>query len=369
MKDNNSNTDVIDLRVVFRKIWGNRKLFYKVLPTVFVLSCIYIVSIPRHYTADVELAPEMENSSSGGTLGALASSFGLDLNSMQTTDAITPLLYPDLMRDNGFCSSLMQIMVESEDGEIKATYHDYLMKYQKMPWWNYPIKWVKSLLPKTKETGGSKKGYNPYHLSRKEENILDRARQDIDIVIDKKTGVITISVNAQDPLICQCLADSVKDRLQVFITEYRTNKVRTDYEYYKKLAAEAKREYEKVRQQYAYMADASTNVSLRSVEMKMEDVENDMQLKYNAYTTINAQLQAAKAKVQERTPVFTVLKGASVPTKPAGPKRMIFVVAMLFLAFVGTVGYLCVEIMHNSQGTMHNSQGTMHNSQGTMHNS
>ncbi|MBQ1656986.1 MAG: hypothetical protein II058_00645, partial [Rhodocyclaceae bacterium] len=141
------------------------------------------------------------------------------------------------------------------------------------------------------------------------------------------------------------------------------------YEYYKKLAAEAKREYEKVRQQYAYMADASTNVSLRSVEMKMEDVENDMQLKYNAYTTINAQLQAAKAKVQERTPVFTVLKGASVPTKPAGPKRMIFVVAMLFLAFVGTVGYLCVEIMHNSQGTMHNSQGTMHNSQGTMHNS
>ena len=60
-------------------------------------------------------------------------------------------------------------------------------------------------------------------------------------------------------------------------------------------------------------------------------MENDMQLKFNAYTSVNNQLQAAKAKVQEKTPAFTVLKGASVPIKPAGPKRMIFVAAMLIV--------------------------------------
>jgi uncharacterized protein involved in exopolysaccharide biosynthesis len=41
---------------------------------------------------------------------------------------------------------------------------------------------------------------------------------------------------------------------------------------------------------------------------------------------------AAKAKIQERTPAFTVIKGAAVPIKPAGPKRMIFVALMLFFA-------------------------------------
>ena len=46
-----------------------------------------------------------------------------------------------------------------------------------------------------------------------------------------------------------------------------------------------------------------------------------------------AQLQAAQSKVQERTPAFTLLKGAAVPVKPAGPKRMIFVAFMLFLVF------------------------------------
>ena len=88
------------------------------------------------------------------------------------------------------------------------------------------------------------------------------------------------------------------------------------------------------------MSDASTNISLRSVEMKMEDVENDMQLKYNAYTTINNQLEAAKAKVQERTPAFTLLKGASMPIKAAGPKRMLFVLLMLVLATMALVTYI-----------------------------
>ena len=106
------NSEVIDLRVIFKKIWDNRKLFYKVLPIVFLLSCIYIFSKPRYYHSDIMLAPEMENSGTGGTIGALASSFGLNLNEMQTSDAITPLLYPDLMEDNGFVSNLMNIKVK-----------------------------------------------------------------------------------------------------------------------------------------------------------------------------------------------------------------------------------------------------------------
>ena len=74
-------------------------------------------------------------------------------------------------------------------------------------------------------------------------------------------------------------------------------------------------------------------------------MENDMQLKFNAYSTINTQLQAAKAKVQERTPAFTTLKGAAVPIKPAGPKRMLFVFLMLILTFMGTCGYILYDIV------------------------
>ena len=325
--------EVIDLRGVAKKIWEQRRLFYKVLPVVFVVACIYIFSQPRYYASDVKLAPEMENSSSLGSLGSIAASVGFDLSEMQTSDAINPMLYPDLMADNGFVASLMNIKVKSLDNEISANYHDYLKQHQKTAWWNYSINWLKSLFHKEAEKGGTGDGtYDPYNLPKSEDGILGAARKNISIAIDKKTGVISIKVKAQDPLVCKTMADSVKDRLQVFITDYRTNKARIDYEYYKKLTADAKQEYEKVRRQYAAMSDASTRVSLRSAELKIEDVENDMQLKLSAYTTLNTQLQAAKAKVQERTPAFTVLKGAAVPVRPAGPKRMVFVIAMMMFA-------------------------------------
>ena len=69
-----------------------------------------------------------------------------------------------------------------------------------------------------------------------------------------------------------------------------------------------------------------------------------MQLKYNTYTTLMTQYQAAKAKVQERTPAFTVVKGAAVPIKPAGPKRMIFVIGMCMLATIITCLWLIRDV-------------------------
>ena len=138
--------EVIDLRVVFKKIWSRRKLFYKVLPITFVVSCAYILCIPRYYTSSLSLAPEIAgNSGLGGTLGSLASSFGVDLGTMETTDAINPLLYPDLMEDNGFVVGLFDIRVKSLDGEIDCTYYDYLAKHQKKAFWSYGISWVKNL--------------------------------------------------------------------------------------------------------------------------------------------------------------------------------------------------------------------------------
>ena len=50
-------------------------------------------------------------------------------------------------------------------------------------------------------------------LSKRQDGIAEDIRKNITISIDKKTAVITITAQAQDPLICKTLADSVKQRL------------------------------------------------------------------------------------------------------------------------------------------------------------
>jgi chain length determinant protein len=323
--NDNKEVAVIDLRLIFQKIREHKLLYFIVLPIAFVLSVFIILCVPRYYSTDTKLAPEVENGGSSGAIGSLASSLGFDMSQIKSSDAITPLLYPELMEDNKFIVDLFTIKIQTIDGKIYS-YFDYLANRQKEPWW--------STLIGKKEKSLKMDKISPYYLNKRQSKVVEAIRSNISLKVDSKDGVITIATTAQDPLTCKILADSVSSLLKQHITAYRTDKARKDVAYYKQLVGEAQASYERARQIYASYSDANQDVILQSVQSKIADLENDMQLKFNTYSNAKNQYDAARAKLQEKTPVFTVLKGASVPTKPAGPKRMIFVLVMEILTII-----------------------------------
>ena len=338
---------VIDLQEIGRLIWGRRKLFLKVWGITFVLACLWIFPQPRTYDTSVMLAPEtMEGSSTGGTLSSLASSFGVNLGNVGSTDAIYPSLYPDVVSSNDFIVSLFDIPVQTINGEVQTDYLTYLVKHQEVSIWSYPKIWlmkgIKALFPPKDKGGVGEAGkVDPFRLSRDEFQIVEAVRGKVRCSVDKKTDVVTLSVSDQDPLVCAMLADSVRARLQDFITEYRTSKARIDVEYYERMKAETLAEYQKSVQTYSQFCDTHRNTILQTMQSQRDELENDMQQKFNTYNIMSTQLDAAKAKVQERTPAFTILQNASVPTKASKPKRMIFVAAMLILSTLVTSIVVC----------------------------
>lgn len=334
----------IDIGLLFKRLYARRRLFFfKVWPITFVLACFYILCIPRYFSSEAKLAPEMGGASGAGMLGSLASSFGFSLGDMETTDAINPMLYPDLMEDNGFATAMFPVRVKTADGEIDTDYFTYLTTYQKRPWWGSVAKAISdaigSLFPKDEEEGAATNGSgqrSPYWLSKREHSVAQAVRGSIHISVNEKTGTIGIQTQAQDPLVAKILADSTQAHLQQFITDYRTNKARVDVEHYEQLANKARIDYDSICRVYARFLEANTNIVMPRYQTVMENLQKDMQMKYTTYTSLMAQLETAKAKLQERTPAFTQLKGASVPLRPAGPKRMLFVIFMLILATVVT---------------------------------
>ena len=204
---------------------------------------------------------------------------------------------------------------------------------------------LKKLAPKNTNNFAPEK-FNPYQLSKSDNDLVKGMRDNIKISTDKKTGIISIATVAQDPMVAKMLADATRTQLQKYIIEYRTRKLRNDVEHYQSLVNQAKRDYEKVRKEYGKISDADMDVVLESVKLKQNDLENDMQLKYNTYTTLVAQLKAADAKLQERTPVFTTIQGAEVPVKPSGPKRVSFVLEMFISAFIILSVYVIRDILH-----------------------
>ncbi|MCR4604297.1 MAG: chain-length determining protein [Prevotella sp.] len=339
----------------FKKIWEDlrkhKKTFYKVLPITFVLAAIYSLSLPNFYKCTVKLSPEMSTSSKGSSgLAALASNFGLNFGQSFGgigTEALFPTLYPDLMNSTDFKISLFPVPVtlepkEEGDTARTMTYYDYLKDEQKAPWWSKAIggtfKFIFGLFKS--EEPMVERPFNPFRLTKEQSLIVEALEKNVVCDVDKKTLVITIEVTDQDPLICATIADSVKNRLQKFITDYRTSKVRVDLEFNKKIYAEVKERYEKARQEYSEYMDANHGVILYTVRQKQTDLENEMQLQYNAFQQVSSALLQAEAKVQQETPAFTTLQSATVPVKKAGPSRAKICLVWLFLAFLGTSVWL-----------------------------
>ena len=335
----------INLGKIIRKLLTRKKLIIRNLLLAAVVFGALIMCVPRTYTCEVTMAPEFGNAASAGSLASFASSFGINMGNGAGDDAISPSLYPDLIESKQFVVSLFPVRVKSQDGLIDTDYHTYLAKHQQKPWWKTLAKWVRNSIknlfskPKAKQQGDYKHA-NPFRLSEDDYNMAEKISKLITCSVDRRSYVITFHVTDQDPLIAASMADTVRARLQQYITDYRTSKARGDVKYYEKLQAKAKQDYDKTMKAYSQYADSHRDMILQAYISQRDNLENDMQMAFNVYTAVSQQLEQAKAKVQEATPAFTTLKCASVPVKPTGPKRVMFVLGMMILTFLATAYYV-----------------------------
>ena len=348
--DDDGKLDLITIFRILKRYWWMIALNCLIVGTI---AALLIVEEPRIYTSSVILAPEAEYGSAGGGLSSLASSFGIDIGNISSSDAIRPDLYPNLVSSADFIMDLFSLPVKTLDGNVYTDYYTYLKKYQRMSWWRHDMREFmlkfkdKPKDPKamagTLQSTQSGENKRVIVVSQEEEGIIEGIRSAINCSVDKQTFTISITVSDQDPLVCATVADSVRSKIQTFVTNYRTKKAANDFNYYYKLLKQAKGEYEKAVNLYAKYVDSHRDVILQSYISERDQLENNMQIKLNTYNAMLTQAQNAKAKIQETTPAFTVMQNALVPIKPSGPKRMMFVLGFVFMTFVVTAFFIILR--------------------------
>lgn len=336
------NIIIINIAEIIRILYADRKKVGIYSLVAGAIGVALAFGTPKIYKSTVILAPEESGNSFSGSISSLASMVGMNMKIGQTGDALYPEIYPDLMGSTGFIVELFPVKVTNSKTSETYSYMDYIQKHQKLAVTDYPQALISAMIEKLSADDKTSPNHqvNPRHLTKKEEEVAKAIKGNIACSVDKKTSVITIVVKDQDPLIAATIADSVQVHLQQAITGYRTKKARIDLEYMQKLFSEAKGQYTKARQAYAAYCDANSRVALQSVQSKIDDLENDMQLKYNIYQQVVEQLQLAKAKVQERTPAFTIVQEATVPNKHSSRPKIVTLVIWMFLGFIFRSGVL-----------------------------
>ena len=348
---NNHNDEEleIDLMDLLRKIIGIRKKIYKAAGIGLIIGIIVAISIPKQYTVEVTLSPEMGNNKGGGLSGLAASFLGSGVTMGDGTDALNASLSADIVSSTPFLLELsaMEIPVTKNKVMSLNTYLDE----ETSPWWSYVIGFpgmviggVKSLFTEEDEDiYFDKTSRGIIELSKKETEKIETLKEKITASVDKKTSMTSVTATFQDSKVAAVVADSVVKKLQEYIIDYRTSKSKEDCLYLEKLFKERQQEYYEAQKKYADYLDSHDNLILQSVRAEQERLQNDMSLAYQVYSQVASQLQVARAKVQEEKPVFAVVEPAVVPLEPSGTSRKIYVLAFIFLS-------VCIVIFWNLFG-------------------
>lgn len=334
---------MIDLKALWNKLWDNRKIFYWALPIAFVVSSALILCVPKTYECTIILAPESQDTKSN-SLASLASSFGFgNLGGLMSQDAINSDIYPDVLASPDFIMRLFDTPVSTIDGGYKGTYYDYLMTYQRIPFWEMGRSMLIRMMTFSKkgeynnQGETSEQGNKPIWLTKEQNSIVITIKEQIKCVVDKRTNLVKITTTAQDPVVCATIAQTIQEQLQMFIIAYRTQKAQADIDYYTTIIPQSKAEYEEASAQYIAFVDAHTNTTQQKYRVELNNLQGEMDIKYTAYSTLQKQLMASKAKLQENTPVFTTIQSANVPQRAAKPHRVPFVIGACFIAFLLTI--------------------------------
>lgn len=336
----------IDWMEYLRKLIAARKaLLWSVLIGA-VLGVVIALSIPKEYTVAVTLSPEMgDESKSAGGLASLASSFLGGSTAGGGSDALNVSLSSDIVASTPFVLGLFDVRVQTIDNSLDTTFVAYLDE-QKSPWWSYilsspgmAVGWVKSWFADDADSMSEGRTLSPFRLSKEEAEKVMLIKDVVTADVDQKTGIATVSVTLQDPLVAAIVADSVIQKLQTYFINYRIAKAKDQCISLSKMCESSRDEYYVLQKKLAVFLDANKNIALQSVEIEKTRLENEVNLAYQIYSQVATQLQMTQTKMQEAKPAFAVLEPPTVPLQPSGTSRKMILIAITFVAIILTAGW------------------------------
>ncbi|WP_304236040.1 Wzz/FepE/Etk N-terminal domain-containing protein [Jiulongibacter sediminis] len=312
----------INFRALWQVLWSEKWLILGITFLFTVGGVWYAFTAREEFVSEGKILPEIQSSSSS-SLGGLANLVGIggfELGMKNNTDAIRPDLYPDLIASTPFFLELMKQKVLSKSGDTLAFeefYHEVVEDGRQAE--------DKNLATFVGKPHGV------IVVNKLTEDRIKDLRERITGSIDKKSGVIAISVKMPDPVVAADVAKYAMDYLTQYVTDYRTEKNKQEVDFLGRKVAAARGEFYKDQARKASYSDqfSAPSIRLQSADVQRERLESDYKMSSNVYNELLKKYEESKIKLQEATPVFKVLEPPVVPNIRNEPKRILIALAAI----------------------------------------
>ncbi|MDF9801111.1 uncharacterized protein involved in exopolysaccharide biosynthesis [Catalinimonas alkaloidigena] len=374
--------DEIDLALLFKEIWRRKKLLlYTVLGALVIGIFIAIVS-PEEYKSNIVLMPQSDASagrSSSNILRQIGGFAGIGLGGSSTGLNIN--LYPDITKSTPFNISVMEedqyfpsldttmslyyYFTEISEPPLTENLKKYTIGLPNMLL-DLPMAVVNLFKKDTRSaTANMQKGttvlnssdttqndlenklvqeYDPITLTSRQMRVMAELKRRITTTIEEN-GTVTVTAVMPDPLVSAKTTELAVAYLTKYITEYRTEKVQQDLDFVEKQYKEKEERYNEAQQRLARLRDRNLNIATESARIALEQAQTDYDLSYTLYQGIAQQLEQARIKVQEETPVFKVLEPIQIPLTKSEPNRELIITLALFAGIAVGLGIIVAQVI------------------------
>jgi len=316
-----NNSDEIDLIELLKTAWNGRKQII-IISFVFVLLGVAAALLsPVVYSSSTTFINSQTESSSSSGLSGVASLVGINLGGMSSGSEIPPTMYPQLGESIEFKRDLLNSYIDEKE-QIKL--EDFLANYNDIE---------KSVTENN----------NKLFISEYEDVLFNIINDVVSISVNQKDGFITITANMPNSEYAANTCINAREILQQTVINNKLMSAKQKLEYSEEQLNSKRIEFEEVQNKLAYFNDSNLNLVTSSVINEREKLEAEFQIINAVMIELSKQVEQRKLQVSEDTPVFSIVKEASMPVTRSYPKRTQMVLIFGFIGLVASISYTLIK--------------------------
>ena len=315
-KNKNQGFEFWDIVIQCAKHWRA----YAIACSVAVVVAIVIgISSPNRYAAEITIVDE--NTEMDILVGKDPMSAWLPKDPSIDKGINDPEIYSQIIEAPEFDKAIAKTHIPTY-GNID--YYHYLLKNHKEAWWNKALHLIENLLGDENE----------------EEYIYGVINDNIKYKVSAKYQTVMLQVTDNDPEVAVVIVEAVHKYLHEQVVSYKqrfTDKLTLNA---LNQRAETGRRYHEACDQYASYADANQDAILAGQQTELDNLRKEVSDAFSRYNYACQQYYHFLARSQSVQQPFTVLKDVTTPVKPYSPNTIIWVLALLTIAFIITTWWV-----------------------------
>jgi uncharacterized protein involved in exopolysaccharide biosynthesis len=303
------------------------------------------------FSATTRLLPYRSALSAGG-LSGLAGLAGIQLPSGAGEQTITADLYPVIARTRDFRMTVAETPLHFAQAEKPMTLVQYFETHRTtgeriamtIADWR---EGVTSLFgagmsrDSAARRGGDGQALRTYGKEYLE--IVDGLDERLVVSIDKKTSVITMTGMMPDPFAAADLVQTASRSMMQRIIDYEARKAGEQLRFVEEQYGLSKTRYEEAQRALAQYEDRNRILIGAVAQVQRDRLRRDYDIAFQVYQKFSLELEQARIKKNQDTPVFAVLEQVAVPNERIKPRRAVIVVVAALLGLIWGVAEIGVR--------------------------